>query len=599
MQEVVVKSARLLFRISPKHFSGLVLLALLTSLLPFISIYLTASVFARAVDLVVSRTDPLAGFKALSIPLLLLGAVTFLSNGLLKYQELSKRRFQLNCRGVIQEMILQKAASLSLSYFEAVQPYSEVQRLSNEASYHPVEVINKLFVVVGALFGLVVASGIAYTWHPWLVPILLISPVIYFGISRKVAASAHRTNRAKERPEMWSMTYSNVMLAEYFAKEIKVFGLKDFFLPRFSREISAGFSLEKKHLRVRALWEAGVGSVLTLERPALFAYAIFSLLTQSITITQFGLYTQSIMSLQAGINSMVSTLSEISHHEYFIRSLDRFLNVQEMSAPRTGMTKVNPPAFPGIPEIEFRDVHFSYPGKAEVVLKGLSFKLFKGETVSIAGKNGSGKSTIAKLIAGLYYPSKGEILIQGRSTSDFPPQELFAHVSFLLQDYAIYHLTVAENIGLGDLARSADTQAIKRLAGSLGIAPFLEGLPAQYNTLIGRFIEAGHSLSGGQEQLIALARSLFKDAPVLILDEPTAALDAQNSLLFFEKVLDPAACADRTTILISHTFKAISRCDRIFYLDDGRIVEEGSHAQLLSAGGKYADDYELNVLERT
>jgi ATP-binding cassette subfamily B protein len=169
----------------------------------------------------------------------------------------------------------------------------------------------------------------------------------------------------------------------------------------------------------------------------------------------------------------------------------------------------------------------------------------------------------------------------------------------LMQDFGIYHLTLGENIGIGEITKIADIERIKATTQALGINEFVERLPQAYNTYIGRFIEAGHSLSGGQEQMIALARCTFKDAPILVLDEPTAALDAQHSLLFFEKVLNPIICSTRATVLISHTFKAITRCNRILYLEGGKIIEEGSHAGLLAANGKYAGDFQMNLLERT
>lgn len=598
MIKIIKHSAQLLFGIDPRRFTALVLLSLINSLLPFAGIYLTALIFAKAIELLAAQTDLIQDAKALISQIALLALVNVVVSLLSKMQELEKQKFQFVCRAEIQKKILNKAASLSLTYFETIQPYSEIQRLSNEASFHPIEVINKLFVVISAGFGLVAATAITYSWHPWLVLVLLIVPLLYYRVSLRVSRSAHFTSRAKEKSEIRAMTYANVMLGEYFAKEIKVFNLKEFFLPRFEQATAEGIALEEKHRQVRRIWEGGLGSLLTLERPAIFGYAIFCLLQRTITVTQFGLYTQSIVSLQNGIHSIVSALAEINQHEYFISSLEKFLGTREGRALQNDSFVKLPSADSEVPEIEFKDVYFTYPGKNEAVLRGVSFQLFKGETISIAGKNGSGKSTIAKLLAGLYHPGRGDVLIRGKSTRELSPDELHSKVSMLLQDYAVYHLSVSQNIGIGDVMRYDDREAIKSSAGSLGLEPFIDSLPNQYDTMIGRFIEVGHSLSGGQEQLVALARSLYKQAPILILDEPTAALDAQNSLLFFDKVLNPAACSLRTTVLISHTFKAISRCDRIFYLEDGRIVEEGSHDHLVSSRGRYAEDYALNVLER-
>ena len=243
--------------------------------------------------------------------------------------------------------------------------------------------------------------------------------------------------------------------------------------------------------------------------------------------------------------------------------------------------------------IEFRDVTFTYPGRDEPALEHVSFTIELGETVALVGRNGAGKTTIVKLLTRLYDPDAGQILVDGVDVREYDPAELRREVGVIFQDYVTYYLSARENIGVGRLEELDDLERIDRAAAQSGADAVVAQLPEGYDTLLGKWFDQGHQLSGGEWQKVALARAFMRDAQILILDEPTASLDAQAEYEIFARMKE--LTSDKTALFISHRFSTVRLADRILVLEGGAIIEQGTHDELLLQNGRYAEFFNLQA----
>jgi ATP-binding cassette subfamily B protein len=243
--------------------------------------------------------------------------------------------------------------------------------------------------------------------------------------------------------------------------------------------------------------------------------------------------------------------------------------------------------------IEFRNVTYAYEGKDAPALNNVSFKIARGETVAIVGHNGAGKTTLVKLVARLYDPQAGQVLIDGRDVREYDPDELRGEFGVLFQDYVSYQFSARENIGIGRVERLNDTPAIAEAANKSGASAVIEGLPEGYDTVLGKWFDGGVNLSGGEWQKVALGRAFMRAAQILILDEPSAALDARAEHELFLRLRELAE--GRTAIFISHRFSTVRQADRILVFEHGSLIEQGSHEELLARGGRYAELFNLQA----
>ncbi|HEV2122758.1 MAG TPA: ABC transporter ATP-binding protein, partial [Chloroflexota bacterium] len=428
-------------------------------------------------------------------------------------------------------------------------------------------------------------------------------------------------------PKVRKMRYfGEVITWKDSARELRLFSLGDYFLQRFLEEFRS-FHQRFHHLRIRYFrWEVATAVVTTLGNWTLYLYLVFLALGRRITLGDLTLYTQAIWQTHARVVDLVRQLSNLYGDILFVSQLFEFLDTPPVLASRPPSEALPPPT--GLRQgIEFRNVNFAYPGTERPILEHLNLRIAPGECVALVGENGAGKTTIVKLLGRLYDPTEGQILVDGTDLRDLDLDQWRVHIATIFQDFSRYHLPAATNIGLGYLPKLEDRAAIHSAAERGGATAVVERLPEGYDTILGRWmsqvVQEGAELSGGEWQKIALSRAFMRSgevafsptrdpswtplspspsptsgegdeggagAQLLILDEPTAALDTQSEYDVYLRFHE--LTRGKATLLISHRFSTVKMADRIVVLENGRTIEEGSHADLMALGGTYADLYE-------
>ncbi len=451
--------------------------------------------------------------------------------------------------------------------------------------------------LIGSLFGqaqdMLTLAGFALgiaAYAPWLILMLVAALVpAFLGESRfNTLAYALSFRRTAERRELDYLRQTGASTET--AKEGKLFGLDGFLTDRY-RALSTMMQRENRDFAVRrAGWGAALAALGTIAYYAAYAYLAWRTASGSLTVGDLTFLAASFLRLRGLLETVLTGLSTLAGQAMYLADLFAFLAMRPAI-----VSPADPVAFPATlgSGIVFDDVGLRYPGAGRWAVRHLSFTLPAGETVALVGENGAGKTTIVKLLTRLYDPEEGRILIDGHDIRAYDVAALRAGVGVIFQDFVRYDFTAADNIAIGRID-ARDERARIELAGERGRADEgIRRLPAGYDQLIGRRFRGGVDLSGGEWQKIAIARAYMRDAAVLILDEPTAALDARAEFEVFERF--KSLSAGRTAMLISHRFSSVRMADRIVVVADGRVEASGTHAELLAQGGRYAELFALQA----
>ena len=493
----------------------------------------------------------------------------------------------------VQLLILEKANTLDLAFFENPEFYDKLRRASEESNYKPVQMISQLFGLGRTIITLFSMIFLLLQLAWWLAVVALIVPIPSFIASTRYGWWGYQQMR-RQSPERRKMFYfNNVMTFDSFNKEVKLFNLGDFFISQY-RRLANKFYNENKRLLVRRYLTSFLWTGITVAaNAAIYLYVALQAVAGRITLGGLTLYTQS--AIQAGQNfqGVLDGISDTYENNLFVDTLFEFLDYK----PRI-VSPPNPQPVEATSEIkgldvEFRNVNFTYPGKEAAALKNVSFIIRAGEAIALVGRNGAGKTTLVKLLTRLYDPDEGEILIGGRNIKEYNLNDLREEVGVIFQDYVNYHLSARENIGVGRIAEVENLPLVSGAAHKSGANIVIEKLPEGYETTLGRWFEDGTELSGGEWQKVALARAFMRSAPILILDEPTSSLDAQAEYEVFAQFR--ILTRGKTAIFISHRFSTVRLADRIFVLEHGKIIEDGSHHELIALSGRYAELFNLQA----
>lgn len=525
-----------------------------------------------------------APYLGIEFGLLLLGSILNQTRRLYEHVLNARMSHYINTE------IIRKALALDLYHFEDSNFYDKLQNARREADSRALGIINGAFMVVQNLITLFSFAAILLTFNPWITLVLFVATVPAFIAQGRYSRLSFRllTWRA---PEFRRMAYlEHVLTVDASVKEVKLFGLGEPLLKRYSDIFWHFFEEDHRLARRRSVISFLWGLLATASYYGSYAWIIYVAVAGTITLGKMTMYLSLFRQSQGTVQGLFDNVNRLYENGLFMENLFDFLELTP-SMPQSE----NPVPMPKklLRGLEFRHVSFRYPGRDGWALRDINLSIAPGQKVALVGQNGAGKTTLIKLLTRLYDPTEGQILLDGVDLRDYEQEELRRRIGVIFQDFVKYQLSVGENIGFGQIDRLEDKARILDSAERGGADDVVSELPQGMDTMLGRWFHEGHELSGGQWQKVALSRAFMRDSEVLVLDEPTAALDAEREYEIFQRFRQ--LTEGKIAVLISHRFSTVRMADMIVVIEDGHISEQGSHDELLLLDGTYARLFEMQA----
>jgi ATP-binding cassette subfamily B protein len=588
---------KLIWNTSPSIASASMLLRLIRALLPVATLYVGKLIIDEVVRLAGTTGAPSSLNGWLSSGLLdgllwllaLEFALAILADVLGRVVSLLDSMLAERFANATSIRLMEHAATLDLEDFEDSEIQDKLERARQQASGR-MPLMQMLFGQAESLVTMLSFAAGLIVFAPWLIVLLVIALVPAFLGEAHFSAQSYAMAYART-PERRELDYVRQTGASVeTAKEVKIFGLNAFLIERY-RRLAEQFYRENRQLAVRrAGWGGVLTAIGTVGYYAAYAYIAWRTLSGQFTIGDLTFLAGSFRRLRSLIEGMLMGFSSMASQALYLDDFFSFFEIQpEIKSPP------NPRPFPRpiAHGFDFEDVGFSYPGAERWAVRHLTFTLHAREVLALVGENGAGKTTLVKLLARLYDPDEGRILLDGHDLQEYDLDELRANIGVIFQDFVRYHLTAAENIAVGRIEARDDRARIEAAAQRSLADEVIRKLPDGFDQVIGKRFRTGVDLSGGEWQKVAIARAYMRDAQLLILDEPTASLDARAEFEVFQRFKELSA--DRTAVLISHRFSSVRMADRILVMHEGTVEAIGTHAELLTQRGRYAELFELQA----
>jgi ATP-binding cassette, subfamily B, bacterial len=587
LPRLVAAGLKICWRAGPRELITMTLLEVLSG----VGVAAEVVVGRRVLEAILVTQRTSAGLSTVWPSAVLLGVITAvlgLAGAVIREQQ--RMLTELTTR-YAQDRILDVTCAVELSAFDEPEFHDRVARAQAGVMRAP-QMVFGLQGLGRSMAGAIGAAVALLAVAPLLVPVALVALIPGWLASGRRGRAFYAfgiimTPRDRERSYLASL-----LTMREPAKEVRAFGLAGFLRARHERLYDERMAemrrISTRQLRGMAL--ADLASSITIA--AAVAIVLWLAVSRHLTLSAAGAGAAALVLLGQRLSFAGQSGGMLQESAMFINDFLAFTEhaapAPEAQAPVADRSKNG-----SFGPIRAEGVTFSYPGSDRVALRDVSLRIEPGEVVALVGANGSGKTTLAKLLAGLYLPSEGRVCWDGRDTRELDRREVLEHTAVVFQDFIRYALSAGDNIALGRHERASDTDAIVRAAQQSGAARDIDGLPEGYQTLLGPAFIDGTDLSTGQWQRVALARTFFRDAPLVILDEPTAALDAKAEHELFARIGE--LFAGRSVLLISHRFSTVRSADRIYVLDSGSVVESGTHSELLGLGGTYAELFTLQA----
>ena len=485
--------------------------------------------------------------------------------------------------------LMEHAATLDLEDFEDSELQDRLDRARRQASGR-MTLLSQLFGQAQDMVTIVSFAAGLIVYAPWLIVLLVVALLPAFLGEAHFNAQSYSLNYARtaERRELDYIRQTGASVET--AKEVKIFGLNAFLIERYRKLATAFYDANRKIAVRRAGWGSVLTAIGTVAYYVAYAYIVWRTLHGEFSIGDLTFLAGSFRRLRTLLENLLGGFSQIAGQALYLDDLFSFFEIQPEIVSPPGARPFPVPIRDGF---VFENVGFRYPGAERWAVRHLDFKLNAGETLALVGENGAGKTTLVKLLARLYDPDEGRILLDGHDLRSYDLFALRANIGVIFQDFVRYHLTAAENIAVGRIEARDDRARIVDAAERSLAADVIAKLPGGYDQVIGKRFRTGIDLSGGEWQKIAIARAYMRDAQLLILDEPTAALDARAEFEVFRRFKELSE--GKTAVLISHRFSSVRVADRIIVLADGSVEAMGTHDELLARGGRYAELFELQA----
>jgi ATP-binding cassette subfamily B protein len=583
------RTLRLVWRISPGWTVATIALAVIQGVLPLAGLYMI-QLIVNAVTDGLQATDKSAAFAQVAWLILIAGLIGLASALARSVSMLVGEAQGQVVTDHISDLIHSQSIAVDLEYYENSKYYDVLHRAQQEAPYRPTKIVNDLVAVGQSTITLVGVIGILFSIH-WSVGLIIVAAALPSAYVRlRYSQRLYRWETARTDTDRRSWYLHWLLTDGTYAKEIRLFDLGGTFRELF-RELRSALRGERLRITARrSLADLASQTVATVAVFGTLAYIAWRTLQGSITLGAMMMY---YTAFNTGLNSLQSVLGGVAglyEDNLFLTYYHEFMGLGPKVVDPASPRPVPRPMTDGI---VFEDVTFNYPDTARTALADIDLHIRPGEVTALVGANGSGKTTIVKLMCRLYDPQHGRVLLDGVDLREVSPTELRRGISVIFQDFVKYQFTARQNIWVGNVGLAQDDPAIEAAARAAGADAVIAELGRGYDSMLGKWFEEGEELSIGEWQRVALARAFVRDAEILVFDEPTSALDPVSEWQAFEHIR--ALSKGRAVVLISHRFSTVRNADRIHIVEHGRIVESGTHDELMALDGRYARMYEVQA----
>ena len=561
----------------------------LQGLLPLASIYLV-KLLVDAVTEGLTDSRPQIDLQAITPLLVGLVVVALMVLACNTFSELVNTAQTQKVSDYMRSILHAKSIEIDLAYYENPRYHDTLQRAQQEATYRPNQILTRLAQVGQNSLSLLAMIGLLLTLNWGITGVLLLVAIPPVLVRLRYTRELYQWQREWTPVERQSTYLSWLLTGEQFAKEVRLFELGDLFSQRFDRLRAQLYQARLKLMSRRVLSFLAAGILSGILVGAIYGFILHQALQGKLKLGDLVLYHQALQQGQNALKALMTGLSGLYEDNLFLTNLYEFLDLRASIVTPAYPKQMPQPIAKGI---VFNQVDFQYEGTSRQALKDISLTVRPNETIALVGENGSGKTTLIKLLCRLYDPTYGRITVDGIDLRDLDVTELRQNISVIFQDYAKYHLSAQDNIWLGNIQLPPTDKAIISAAKRAGAHDVIKHLPHEYSTILGKLFAGGEELSIGQWQKVALARAFLRSSQVIVLDEPTSAMDPKAEYEVFKRFRE--LIRDQAAILVTHRLSTVKMADRIYVMEQGRIVESGCHDELIDKQGLYANLFETQA----